>query len=577
MQSQNTNQVKKRGPADSYSRSSFSYLLVDFENERYAQRLRQELNKAIVPKKFDYNDIPTKHIKAPYLRASSERRDLSAMEKGRLISDALKHNEYAQKIMRYWWQVQEDGSYSIDLIQKRGLYNATDVDVNLVDASKVGRARLADAGVNLIGKSYVLVLDYENIRTMREIYDYQDAVARERAKRMSKTFEPVERKRNGFKGRLTAYLYKLNYSDTIQGYLDASFINESKFDLTKFNNIFNHIRRPYKFITSEALDIDGTQLNKGQPLAPLIQKSKEQLFAEMVHSSILKVVRILEGRVEAFRVKTSVTSINPIKAKVGTKEGLRHERRFFVWEYVANRREQIVARKVGTIRARRVANNLYDKLGNTQETEFYQIGGRTISEGMTIQERKDAGIGVGLGAGTLGVHLQLDINLGQAVNLPLKQTKFYGELFVTANEYKDVKVIERSTMEPDGKYTETTLSAGLLKEYPLGRGNFRFGWKLGISMQNISWTADKNHPNYDLVEGGEGISALGIAWGINFGVNLFTPSINLIASLGGRNHGGASYSSGKEGEESVKLENSLSEIFPDKKSILMDLSLRFSF
>jgi len=63
---QNTDQVKKTGPADSYARSSISYLLLDFSNEKYAPLLRNAINTTKMPSKFDNNEIEKKVLAAPY-------------------------------------------------------------------------------------------------------------------------------------------------------------------------------------------------------------------------------------------------------------------------------------------------------------------------------------------------------------------------------------------------------------------------------------------------------------------------------------------------------------------------------
>ncbi|NJO92518.1 MAG: hypothetical protein HC831_28775 [Chloroflexia bacterium] len=189
---QNTDQVKKRGPADEYSRSSMSYLLLDFENEKYASYLKKAINSTMMPSKFDNNNLSKKYIRAPYPRQSTG--------KSEKIRRSLVAENYAVDIVKYWWEIKDDGSYSTELIQKRGYYNATDEDVNRVDATKVGRAKLGDAGLKLLGNSYVLVLDYENVVTMQDIYDEQDRKNREKAKKdTSYTFVPVKRTHNGSK------------------------------------------------------------------------------------------------------------------------------------------------------------------------------------------------------------------------------------------------------------------------------------------------------------------------------------------------------------------------------------------
>ena len=572
---QNTNQVKKRGPADEYSRSSMSYLLLDFENEKYASYLRTAINNTSVPSKFDKNDLSKKYIKAPYSHGPTS---ASTSSNAKKIRNALVAENYGVDIIKYWWGIKEDGTYSTSLIQKRGYYNATDADVNKVDATKVGRAKLGDAGLKLLGNSYVLVLDYQDVKTMKDIYDAQDKAARAKAKKDSTVFVPVKRTQNGFKGKCTAYLFQLNYSDTVQGYFDDAFIDEKSIDIAKLNKVFNHVYTPLKLITTQVENVKGIQMNPGETLAPARQKSKDQLAVVLVNDGIKSSLSKIEKRVAAFRVKAPVTNVSPIRAKIGTKESVTHERRFYVWEYFENTSGNVVGKRKGVIRARKVKNNKGDELGLTQESVFYQIGGGKITEGMTLQERKDAGFGIGGGYGSIGGIVRLDANVGQLLNAPVRQLKLYGELIFNSNEYSNVTTVAGSTMNETDDYTEFKYAVGILKEYPIGRGNSRLGWKMAYTGETITWAKDETHINYDEDRSGEQLSASGFAWGLQYGINLFSHSVHLIGSLNGHHYGKPTYKSGIEGVEDLELEEGYSDIFDGKKSaISFDLSLRISF
>jgi hypothetical protein len=409
---------------------------------------------------------------------------------------------------------------------------------------------------------------------------------RERAKKdTSYTFVPVKRTHNGFKGKFTAYLYQLNYNDTIQGYFDYAFIDENKIDLNKLNGIFNNVHSPFKLITTETLDVSGTQLNPGEPLAPARQKSKDELAVIMVNDGVSKSLAKIEKRIAAFRVKAPVTNIRPIRAKIGTKESVTHERRFYVWEYLENAKGNVVGRRKGVIRAWKVKNNKNDELGQTQESVFYQIGGGTIREGMTLQERKDAGFGIGGGYGSAGGVVRADVNIGQFANAPVRQLKLYGELIFNTKEYSGVKTdilpsdaTVTSTIKETDDFTEFKFAVGLLKEYPIGRGNSRFGWKIAYTGETVTWPKEENPAPGDPERSGEQLSAAGVAWGLQFGINLLSHQVHLIGSLNGHHYGKPKYKSGIEGEEDVELEVGYGDIFDGKKSpISFDLSLRISF
>lgn len=570
---QNTDQVKKKGPADSYARSSMSYLLLDFENEPYADYLRRAINTTSVPSKFDNNNLSKKIIKAPYFHSNT------TTGKAEKIRRALIAENYAIDVIKYWWNIKDDGSYSPSLIQKRGMYNASDFDVEKVDATTVGRAKLGDAGLNLIGNSYVLVLDYESIKTMKEIYDAQDAAARETAKKNKTEFVPVKRVKNGFTGKVTTYLFKMNYSDTVQGYFDYAFVDDKTIDLQKLNQVFDKVYTPLKLITTESDPVDGTQANPGEFLAPTVQKSKDQLMVKLVNDGIQKSINSIENRIEAFRVKTPVTNVDPIRAKIGTKESLTHERRYFVWQYTEKNDGNVIAKKKGVIRAKKVVNNKQDELGNTRESSFYQIGGGKITEGMTLQERKDLGIGVSAGYGGAGLMLRGDINAGQWVNAPIRQFKLYIEGGIGSKEYDNVVI--PTTINPtflgDEKFHLGKLSIGILKEYPFARGNFHFGWFVGWTGETVTWDENESNPNYNADRSDEKLTASGVNWGAKLGMNLFTPSAQLAVTFNNHNYGKVTYAAGLEGVEDVELDEKWSDIFPDRSAFTVDLSLRINF
>ncbi len=571
---QDTDQLKKKGPADDYSRSSISYLLLNFEGEKYSTELKRGIYGSVVPSKFDNNDMKQKVLKAPYYHSSNPntRRNIESVQR------ALATDLYANKIVKYWWRVRDDGSYSTDLIQKRGFYNATDIDVNEADAEKRGRATLADAGEKLIANSYVMVLDYNNIKTMTDIYDAQDEAARKTAKKLNTEYKAVERKKNGYTGKLMAYLFQVNYSDTVQGYFMDAFTDENTLDMNKIDKIFSEVYSPFKFVKSQSVSVDGTQANPGEFLAPVVQKSKQQLMIKLVNNGIGKVINQLEKSLEAFRVKTPLVSTNPPTAKIGKKEGLTYERRYYVWQYVEGNSGKTVAKRKGVVRARKVADNRNDELGATQSSVFYQVGGQKLDIGMTLQERKDMGIGFGAGYGGAGGVVRADINVGQWLNVPVRQLKLYADIIFGSTAYTGVIPVagstEYSTMPVNGDYSENKFSIGILKEYPLAR-NFHFGWYVGYTGESVSWEDETGSATERT---SEQLSAAGMNWGLKLGTNLFAHNFQLIGTFGGHNYGDVTYASGITDEESISLGQVWVDIFPERtSSFSVDLSLRITF
>ncbi|MBN1252439.1 MAG: hypothetical protein JXR51_11760 [Bacteroidales bacterium] len=570
--SQNTDIVKKNGHEESYSRSSFSYILLDFSNENYSDMLRNAINNAQVPSKFDHNNLNEKIINSPYQHTSV----ISYGNKNntKSVTNSIISNNYALKLIKYWWNIDQQGNYSTDLVKKRGFYNATDIEVDKADAEKRGRNAIADAGAKLIANSYILVVDYHDIKTMKEIYDKQDADRKKAAEKNKTEFKPVKRVKNGYMGKLTSYLLRLNYNDTIDGYFYQSFYeNENRIDNKKLNDIYNNISTPFKFMTVTNTEADGTQYNKGQILAPAIQKSKQQLIDKLVSDGIEKALSQIEKDFEQFRVKTPVFSVHPIKAKVGKKEGLTQDRRYFIWSYAQNSKGNTIAQKKGVVRAKKITDNRKDELGNTSTSTFYQVAGHKIDVGMTMQEKKDFGLDLSFGYAPLdmgGFVFRGGINVGQFLNFPMSQVKIYGDFAFQAKEYPTANFTDIGiTIDSDPKkFNFSRFAVGIQKEFYFAR-NFHFSVFGGIAGETVS--------NWDTEVDGEELSTTMINFGARFGINV-THNVQLETTAGTYSfYGKAKYKENSDAKDGVEIDYTWDEIFIDRSPAYFDISLRILF
>jgi len=572
--SQNTDAVKKKGPADSYSRSSFTFVLLDFSNEKYSSMLKNSINEVKVPSKFDENNLADKIISAPYKRLTTT--TYANKKQSQSVENSIVSNNFALKLIKHWWKIDEQGNYSIDLIKKRGFYNATDIDVSKADAEKRGRNAIADAGVKLIGNSYVLVLDYHSIKTMKEIYDAKDAARKKTAEKNKTEFKPVKRNKNGFKGKLTSYLFRINYNDTVNAYFFECFYeNEDKIDMQKFNNIYNQAGKQFKYFTSITNGADGTQYNKGQILAPAIQQTKQQLITKLVNDGVEKALDRIESKYEQFRVKTPVFSTGPIKAKIGKKEGVTRDRRYFVWSYTQNNKGDTKAKKKGVVRAKNITDNRNDELGKTSTSTFYQVAGRKIDEGMTMQEKKDFGIDFSIGYAPLtmgGGVARLGVNIAQFINIPVSQFKIYGDIAFQTKKYDTTSLYNAgvilNTEKDEHSFKFMRFAIGAQKDFYFMR-NFHFAVFAGIAGESISnWNDD--------VEG-ENLSTSMLNFGGRLGINI-THSIQIEATAGAYSfYGNPTYKTDSEDESGSELNAKWNEVFKDRSPAYFDVVLRFLF
>ncbi|MBO7433410.1 MAG: hypothetical protein J6U13_06600 [Salinivirgaceae bacterium] len=390
-----------------YNRNSLTILLVD--GGKYSSDLKEAMSTVTVPEKFD-NNMLGKRILPPASSSDEVRLKLESMD-------------IPKDIFSKWFSRTDDGRFSMSVIHERGLYNATDADVHAASATKRGLDKLQDAGEKLIKQSYVMVVCFGDIKTMNQIYDEIDAKNRNISKTFGTKFTPVERDRNGYRGEAAGFLFRLsNVSEAMNDFYSNMWIFDDDAPETvaakrqKFNDAQFHLA----YVTSATASVDASQSNY------VPQKSRQELFDILLNSSVDMLINGFENKVEQWKVRTTLYSTFPLRAKIGTKENLHVEDRYFVYEYQMDKNGQVEPTRRGVIRAKKVINNSHVADGggndNLRQTtsKFYQIAGHKLEPGMFLEQANDYGMGVSFGyaAGALsGAYLSLEGLVGQYVGL----------------------------------------------------------------------------------------------------------------------------------------------------------------
>lgn len=390
-----------------YNRNSLTILLVD--GGKYSSDLKAAMNTVAVPEKFD-NNMLGKRILPPASSSDEVRLKLESMD-------------IPKDIFSKWFSRTDDGRFSMSVIHERGLYNATDADVHAASATKRGLDKLQDAGEKLIKQSYVMVVCFGDIKTMNQIYDEIDAKNRNISKTFGTKFTPVERDRNGYRGEAAGFLFRLsNVSEAMNDFYSNMWIFDDDAPETvaakrqKFNDAEFHLA----YVTSATASVDASQSNY------VPQKSRQELFDILLNSSVDMLINGFENKVEQWKVRTTLYSTFPLRAKIGTKENLHIEDRYFVYEYQMDGNGQVEPKRRGVIRAKKVINNSHVADGggndNLRQTtsKFYQIAGHKLEPGMFLEQANDYGMGVIVGysaSGPSAAYLTLEGLVGQYVGL----------------------------------------------------------------------------------------------------------------------------------------------------------------
>ncbi len=383
---QNTNSTTTNSvqtPSE-YNRNALTVLVLE-TNNKYGNDLKAASGNVTISGKFDDNTIETANIyAAPNMQS---------------IQQELSKKQVAHQIISKWFlRDTSSGKFNMTIIHHRGMYNATDDEIRKASASKIGLAALKDAGESLINRSYIMVLEFYGIETMRQVYNKREIKKKAAAEIMNKNYEPVRRTKNGWVGNVRGYLYKLNFNDSVMSvfYNDLWIYDDDDEETKKAKKAkFNEVEFPIEFITQVSGSADGTQYNAHHPMAPPVQLTRNQLFQKMINTGLNSCIYKTEKVLESFQVKAPVYKIKPISSKVGKKEGLKTDQRYFVMEFYQNSKGETVSKRKAVVRVKKAFDNRKVATGNSTDfTSFYQTAGQRVDAGMQLHQKNDLGTGI---------------------------------------------------------------------------------------------------------------------------------------------------------------------------------------
>ena len=297
---------------------------------------------------------------------------------------------------------------NMQLIQQRGQYNATDLDVQLAGHTARGVAALSDAGEELIGNTFMLVNDITYVTT-----EERAAVAKmtmnilggvfdiltggEVGRDVAKTGGQVADLFTGFTVKTHSYLFQLQWHDSIAAIFYNNYYSAvpDKDKIPAFLHDSTTFRMKY---VAHEYEYDGKAEVKGK-------YDRHELVKMICTRSIDKNIAALQLAYEDFKVKTPVYEIVTnekgkiigYSAKIGMKEGITEQSKFQVIEHVIDPEKQTSTyRHVADLRPVKgeIWDNRYNAvLEHAEDSElnatlFKKTGGGEILPGMLIIEGK---------------------------------------------------------------------------------------------------------------------------------------------------------------------------------------------
>ncbi|HMM11897.1 MAG TPA: hypothetical protein PKE03_07380 [Bacteroidales bacterium] len=384
-----------------YNRNALTVLMLD-AGDVNAKPLMKLVDSIKIPDKFFDHQLSTKVLPLPDGRRSLMMRDTAKkIFTTASLERLLTTNRVPNEMVAKWFSRKPDGTFGVELLSERGLYNANDDAALVAAASKRGTAALMDLGMGLVDRSYLLVLDFPRLITMEQLYERDSTPAEQRIM-------------NGYVGTMNAYVFKLDFGEQeAAAFFENLWVNSDSPDKAARVKAFDSYDFKIKPVSVFTEELSATQLNPGQKFAPKQQRTSAQLLQSMFDGGFNNVILRLEGAQDEFRVKAMIHDTKPIAIKIGRKEGLKFDQRYFVFENRQDHHGNVYKSRRGVIRAMSVADNRNMATGETTPSYFYQIaGGKIDAEGMFAEQKNSSGFNLLLGyasGGLGGGYARMDI------------------------------------------------------------------------------------------------------------------------------------------------------------------------
>lgn len=363
------------------SRHETKYLYEDVARA-FLNHMKEEIGKLESGHRrgYDYNAIPT-----IILQTGNE-----------VNEDYINKINIGREIVEFWFSKKPgQNEMNSDVVYDRGEYAASDQDVLMANSSQLGYAMVKEKGWKLIAQSYLEVItltDLEETETKRT-YKRTDY-------KTGNTYTET-RIDKSYKATAKSQLFKLNFDEETRDQVFNAWENDEE---------FNRIRFKMTLERSETTS-----------------STSDNSFSEAATKFSPGYVTTLKFISQDIDRKIAIFDVNPIRAKVGTKEGIGYrDCRYKVYKYKEDENGNAKAKAIGFTRLATIAKNEYKSQGNSEDfSTWVHIGGYDkVKPGMELKQKDGGNVGIspyygigGLSTEGLTVDYCFDWNLGKNPNV----------------------------------------------------------------------------------------------------------------------------------------------------------------
>lgn len=415
------------GQLNEYRRNSLATMLVYHPEDEFGSQIYQAFDSIPTPDKYDDHNLVYRVINndsiagvkrngAGLIKAQYGKTLTSAdvVKNAQKLEEILNQNLCGNLLVAKWFGLnieEEDPQkwhFDTELIQSRGQYNASDIDVEVAQRTARGVAALSDAGEELLHNTFILVNDITYVTAEEKAAAAKAAMniiggvadilfGGSAGSDLAKMGGNIADKFTGFTVKTHSYLFQLEWNDSIAAifyndYYTSTFDQEKILGFLKNDSLFR-----VRYVAHE-YEYDAKSTLKGK-------YDRSELIKMVCTRSMDKNIAALQLQYEDFKVKTPVYALetNPkgattgYLAKIGLKEGISESSSFQVIQrYTDEKTNKTKYRYIATVKPKKgkIWDNRYNAVleGDTgselSATTFKKVSGGEILPGMLLIEGK---------------------------------------------------------------------------------------------------------------------------------------------------------------------------------------------
>lgn len=356
-----------------------------------------------------------------------------------IFDDVLHQHRLAKEIIKDWFMFDAQKGFSTQKIVKEGMYDASAIKQELARGTVSGSVNLADAGNELIGKSFILVNDMSYINHAERaqlVSELSQAISD-----LGKTTDDLGKTLSntntglglldatmGLIGSVTSlvglsaelvgdltksttdlldikgfavleatYLYQLDWSEEVQNIFYSRYYTETG-DQAKIQAFLNDTTTfRMKYIGSMPTVTNKTTVFNAGKYSKLSQNDQITITCARTMDDA---INTLQTRFPDFRVYTPITDITTdqkgkvtgVQAKIGQKEGVTANKKYAIRQMVMNNGKTEYKDIVPSLKAETIWDNRFtleaaDQEENTINASTFKTKNNKLFKGMLLIEK----------------------------------------------------------------------------------------------------------------------------------------------------------------------------------------------